>query len=338
MSSKKSRMVEKLARIVSGNYRPQDFIIADAKDGDMGGGADAVGLEERSLDGLGTVQMAAPMKHYRDAMKEMVASDLVDIMLMSLSSAEALVQEGIFENSNITPAVRLNDATDIWGYRGASYRKKPSIAFNTAKIESALKYSRLGLYSITFYNDLDKDLKNLNAYTQFRESISDTEMDHFLEVFNPAFTINTGDADIGTYINDSIVRCLAGLERLERPLFLKIQYNGARAMAELAEFDPTNLVVGILGGGAGTTRDTFELIEQASRFGARVALFGRKIYKAEDSVEIVKLMRHIVEDNLSAKEGVKLYHQNLTKKSILPNRSLDADLEITDQVLLAEAK
>ncbi|GIR85109.1 MAG: hypothetical protein CM15mP85_17330 [Rhodobacterales bacterium] len=73
-------------------------------------------------------------------------------------------------------------------------------------------------------------------------------MDHFLEVFNPAFTINTGDADIGTYINDSIVRCLAGLERLERPLFLKIQYNGARAMAELAEFDPTNLVVGILGG------------------------------------------------------------------------------------------
>ena len=338
MSSKKSRMAEKLARIVSGNYRPQDFIIADAKDGDMGGGADAVGLEERSLDGLGTVQMAAPMKQYRDAMKEMVASDLVDIMLMSLSSAEALVQEGIFENSNIIPAVRLNDATDIWGYRGARYREKPSIAFNTAKIESALKYSRLGLYSITFYNDLDKDLKNLNAYTQFRESISDTEMDHFLEVFNPAFAINTGDADIGTYINDSIVRCLAGLERLERPLFLKIQYNGARAMAELAEFDPTNLVVGILGGGAGTTRDTFELIEQASRFGARVALFGRKIYKAEDSVEIVKLMRHIVEDNLSAKEGVKLYHQNLTKKSILPNRSLDADLEITDQVLLAEAK
>ena len=36
MSSKKSRMAEKLARIVSGNYRPQDFIIADAKDGDMG--------------------------------------------------------------------------------------------------------------------------------------------------------------------------------------------------------------------------------------------------------------------------------------------------------------
>ena len=41
MSYLKNRMTEKLSRIVSGNYTPQDFIIADAKDGDMGGGADA---------------------------------------------------------------------------------------------------------------------------------------------------------------------------------------------------------------------------------------------------------------------------------------------------------
>lgn len=31
MSSTKSRMNEKLLRIVSGNYSPKDFIIADAK-------------------------------------------------------------------------------------------------------------------------------------------------------------------------------------------------------------------------------------------------------------------------------------------------------------------
>ena len=52
MSSTKSRMNEKLLRIVSGNYSPKDFIIADAKDGDMGGGAEAVGLEERLVAGL----------------------------------------------------------------------------------------------------------------------------------------------------------------------------------------------------------------------------------------------------------------------------------------------
>ena len=46
MSSKQSKLAKKFSRIVSANYRPQDFIIADAKDGDMGGGANAVGLEE----------------------------------------------------------------------------------------------------------------------------------------------------------------------------------------------------------------------------------------------------------------------------------------------------
>ena len=138
MSSKKSRMAEKLSRIVSGNYRLQDFIISDAKDGDMGGGADAVGLEERSLAGLGNFQMATPMKYYRNAMKEMVGSDLVDIMLMSLSSAEALVDEGTFANSNITPAVRLNDATDIWGYRGASYRENRPLRLIQLKLKVLL--------------------------------------------------------------------------------------------------------------------------------------------------------------------------------------------------------
>ena len=338
MSGTRSKMNEKLSRIVSGNYSPKDFIIADAKDGDMGGGAEAVGLEQRSVAGLGRIHIATPMRYYRDAMKEMVKSDLVDIMLMSLSSAEALSKELVFSNSSVTPAIRLNDATDIWGYRGACYREKPSVAFKTATIENALKYSNLGLYSITFYNDLEKDVANLNAYSDFRNLISGTDMNHFLEVFNPAFRIDTGREELGAYINDSIVRCLAGVGNLDRPLFLKIQYNGAKAMAELAEFDPTNLVVGILGGGAGTTRDTFELIEQANRFGARVALFGRKIYKAENSIEIVQLMRRIVEGDLSAKDAVKLYHANLEKEAISPNRPLDADLEITDHSLIAEAK
>ncbi len=65
------------------------------------------------------------------------------------------------------------------------------------------------------------------------------------------------------------------------PKFLKLQYNGPRAMEELASYDPTHLIVGILGGAAGTARDTFELLSQAEKYGARVALFGRKIHRAE---------------------------------------------------------
>ena len=39
-----TRLNQKLDRIRGGNYRTRDFIIADAKDGDMGGGAGAMGL------------------------------------------------------------------------------------------------------------------------------------------------------------------------------------------------------------------------------------------------------------------------------------------------------
>ncbi len=75
------------------------------------------------------------------------------------------------------------------------------------------------------------------------------------------------------YVNDCILRCIAGLTTAERPEFLKIAYNGPKAMEELASFDPS-VIVGVLGGGAGTTRDTFELLHQAEKYGARVALFG----------------------------------------------------------------
>ena len=61
------------------------------------------------------------------------------------------------------------------------------------------------------------------------------------------------------------------------------------------------------GGSAGTTRDTFELVAQAERYGARVALFGRKIYFAEDSVALVQFMRRVVQSELSPNEAVKAY-------------------------------
>ena len=63
-------------------------------------------------------------------------------------------------------------------------------------------------------------------------------------------------------------------------MFLKIVYHGPRAMEELVAYDP-HLVVGILGGGAGTTYDAFKLIAEAQKYGARAALFGRKINSAE---------------------------------------------------------
>ena len=117
-----------------------------------------------------------------------------------------------------------------------------------------------------------------------------------------------------------------------RPVFLKIVYHGPKAMEELAQYDP-NLVVGILGGGAGTTRDAFQLIHDARKYGARVALFGRKINQAEHQLAFIEMLRLITDGKLSPDEAVRAYHGVLQGKGIKPHRPLDEDLKLTDQAM-----
>jgi hypothetical protein len=316
----------KLSRIRAGKYTAKDFIIADAKDGDMGFGRACPGP---SRTGPGLKNKA----QYLAAMAEMTKSGLVDIMLMSASSAETLTKQKIFAKSKVTPAVRLNDATDIWSQRGSTYRETPSYPFRTATPEKIKKISDLGLYSVTFSNDVEADMFSLDEYARFREEATKAKVRHFLEVFNPAMEIGLVDTDLGTYINDCIVRSLAGVMSNEHPVFLKMQYNGAAAMQELASYDPGKLIVGILGGAKGTTRDTFELASQAEKNGARVALFGRKINFAEAPLELVRLMRGVIEGKINSLDAVKAYHDHLAKKKIKSDRSVTDDSQITDPVL-----
>ena len=265
----KNSLDRKLERIQSGRYTPADFVIADAKDADMGFGATGPGPTS------GLSQQFKTKSQYLAAMKEMAESGLVDIMLMSASSAETLVSDDGFKQSVVTPAIRLNDTSDIWVARGSHYRDSASRPFRSALLHAVEHIADLGLYSITYSNDLERDIKSLEAYRAFREELIDSSYNHFLEVFNPAFDIGILADELGFYINDMIVKTLAGVTRKEAPLFLKIQFNGFAAMQELAQYDPENLIVGILGGAKGTSRDTFELIHQAEQAGARVALFGR---------------------------------------------------------------
>ena len=78
-------------------------------------------------------------------------------------------------------------------------------------------------------------------------------------------------------------------------------------MEELVAYDP-HLVVGILGGGAGTTYDAFKLIAEAQKYGARAALFGRKINNAEYQLAFVEFLRLIVDGEISPEEAVRAYH------------------------------
>ncbi|WP_062119821.1 hypothetical protein [Aureimonas sp. AU40] len=325
------RMDHKLARIRSGQYSPKDFIIADAKDGDMALGTGTAG-PDFGADGKPTGRMR-PLQVYRDGMERMVASGLIDIMLTSLSSAEVLTKKGVYDGSDVTPAVRLNDGSDIWHWRGANYKHLPTVPFRTARLDRVKPVSDLGLYALTFFNDLDQDRRSLDAYAEFRDEATAAGVRHFLEVFNPQFEVKTAGSDFATYNNDAIARCLAGVSSLDRPEFLKVVYNGPRATEELASYDPGHLIVGILGGASSTTRDTLEMVKQAEKYGARVALFGRKIFFAEDCEEIVRHMRLVIEEDVSSEEATKRYHDILGKKGIRSKKSLEEDLEITDPSL-----
>ncbi|MEY2874190.1 MAG: hypothetical protein RLZZ373_1561 [Pseudomonadota bacterium] len=331
----------KLDAIRSGRYTPAYFILADAKDADMAMGLTSPARVRDVAGGLGAghTDRAA----YLDAMRQMVREGDIDILLASASSAERLAGEGLFTGSAVTPAVRYNDATDIWFARGARYTEAPSRPFRSARLPQVRAFADLGLYSVTFSNEVEADLRTLDAYAAFREEAAALGLRHFLEVFNPAFDIGLGEAaaqaapaDLGAFIGDSIVRTLAGVVAAEQPVFLKIAYNGYAAMRELARYDPQHLIVGILGGARGTTRDTFELLARAEAAGARAALFGRKIKDAEDPLRLVGLMRAVLARALAPDEAVRVYHEGLREAGRVPDRALGDDLELTDPVLLSE--
>ncbi len=270
------------------------FILADAKDADMAFGISSTG---KNRDGK-----PRSLAEYRDQMRQIVSQGMVDIMLMSASTSEILtIQERIFESSAVTPAVRANDTTDVHIIRGARYPEVPSQPFATATLDhiQAGKYpcseaerhlgANLGLYSITFNNDPERDVKAMEAYRAFRLEAEAKGFNHFLEVFHPnvpAKVHGIAPEQIPHFVNDHIVRLLAGVPSASRPRFLKIPYAGPGALEELCGYDPS-LVVGVLGGCAGTTHDAFALVYEAKRHGARVALFGRKINAAEDQLSFV---------------------------------------------------
>ncbi|WP_342241476.1 hypothetical protein [Inquilinus sp. OTU3971] len=336
-----TRLDEKLARIRAGQYKRSDFIIADAKDGDMGPSLTSTG-PKRAPDGSWTRYRTRD--EFLDTIRQVVEQDIVDIMLVSASNLERLVESGTFRNSRVKPAIRANDTTDVWVVRGCSYPQQPSRPFRSALLprvmhggtapdpKAPITGTDLGLYSVTFNNDLDADIRSLEAFAEFRADCAANGFKYFFEVFNPNVSSGIDPALQPHYLNDCILRCLAGVMKADRPQFLKIPFNGPKALEELASFD-SSLIVGVLGGGAGTTRDCFELLHQAEKYGARVALFGRKINLAESPLAMVSFMRQVADGTIAPEEAVRAYHGELQKQGITPLRPLADDLQTTEAVL-----
>jgi len=342
----------KLARIVA-DRSCNDFILADAKDADMAFGLAAPGVRRGGDPFRGPFRT---LPEFRESIRRLVAQGLVDIMLMSGSTSEVLaIDEGLFVDSHVTPAVRMNDTTDIWLAAGSgNYPRQPALPFTTTSVPQAQcgridrshadsgaasrgRGADLGLFSLTLNDDATLDRAMLEAYGAFRAEAERGGFRHFLEVFYPNAIDRTpgrlsGERprderprDIARFLADHVARTLAGVPRAGRPIFLKIPYLGPEVTEQLAAYDPS-LVVGILGGGAGTTHDAFGLLADAKKHGARVALFGRKINAAEDQLAFVRHLRAVADGDVSAEEAVKAYHGDLQKERITPHRRLEDDL------------
>lgn len=334
----------KLANLRSGSTAASDFIIADAKDADMAFGVTAPGPQAGSCrHGFNESEGCwKTLADYREQIRGVIAQDIVDIVLLSASNLEQLgMRERLFEGSAITPAARANDTSDVWAVRGGKYpTDHPSRSFRSATIDH-IKYGRLvedhrqpfsgadlGLYSITFTNHIDWDYKALSDYQDFRIEAERKGFRHFLEVFNPNVNPGIPDRKVAGFLNDHIIRTLAGVTEAGRPVFLKIPYNGPGPLEELVSYDPA-MVVGILGGSAGTTLDAFQLIHDARKYGARVALFGRKINLSESPLAFIDFLRRVVDGEIAPVEAVKAYHGVLQATGVRPQRPLQQDLQLT---------
>ncbi len=185
----------------------------------------------------------------------------------------------------------------------------------------------LGLYSVTFNNDVALDHATLAAYKAFREEAAAKGFRHFLEVFDPN-ALRTPVPDLGRFINDMIVRALAGVAGKARPLFLKIVYHGPAAMEQLVAYD-SRLVVGILGGASGTTLDAFQQLWEAKKYGARVALYGRMINNSEHQGAFIEHLRAVADDQTAAGRGGALLSCGPGAAGHRPYRSLEDDLQAT---------
>lgn len=332
----------KLAAIHADPHGAKDFIIADAKDADMAFGIGAPGLSPERHDGEARYKTLA---EYRDQIRQVIRQEIVDIVLMSASTCEQLaIKEGLFSGSPITPAARANDATDVHIPRGGTIHQEPARPFRTASLDhiqcghldcSPNERNRgadLGLYSVTFNNKLELDHHTLERFKEFREEAERKSFRYFLEIFDPNQPAAVPPEVLPGFINDLIARTLAGVTSAGRPVFLKMVYHGPKAMEELVAYDP-HLVVGVLGGGAGTTLDAFQLLYQAQKYGARAALFGRKINSAENQLAFIEFLRYIADGVIEPEEAVRAYHAVLQKLGQKPHRPLEQDLTLQTNVM-----
>ena len=88
-------------------------------------------------------------------------------------------------------------------------------------------------------------------------------------------------------------------------------------------------------GGATTDRQKRDvrIVCEAQKYGARVALYGRKINNAENQLAFIEFLRLIADRVITPEEAVRAYHAVLERLGIRPQRQLADDLLLQTNVM-----
>ena len=277
------RLEEKLARIRAGGYRRQDFVIANANDAEMGPGLQAMG-PARERDG--SSRRLRSREEFLEATQAVIRQDISDILLLSVSNLELLLKRDAFTRHGRQAGDPRQRHHRIWVLRGATYHIKPSRPFRTASLE-ARKPSPI---SASIRSPSTTISTPTSSRSKHSPSSAKTRRRTAFRTSSKCSTRTPRTSTTRRCRATSTTRSFAALAASPRPSGHASQDRIQRpAGARRARLVRSLLVVGVLGGGAGTTRDCFELIHQAEKYGARVALFGRKIRLAESPLDMVRL-------------------------------------------------
>ena len=159
---------KKLANIQAGNYTPADFIIADAKDGDIGFGRAA---PVRRSDEPGQLHAARdpPPGHPRH---DQVGAGRhhADV---GLDRASGCRTRGCSRAAR-SPRRSASTTPPTSGRRAAAATGRSRRATTAPRASTRpSKITDLGLYSVTFSNQRDIDAENAEAYSAFRAEAAD---------------------------------------------------------------------------------------------------------------------------------------------------------------------
>jgi hypothetical protein len=278
-------------------------LLVFAADPDCGGGMRCFG---QGPDGSPRTRA-----HFLELCRDITRDGAVDGVLLSPANAETLaVEEDLFRGSPVTPAVRFNAETAVWGPRGGQYRQTFSqpytiVGLSDEKLNGAVK---LGLYSITINNDAASDWLQLAAYLDFARDVGNNgRWNHFLEVFPPQNNKMRWE-ETGEFLADSIARILSHLPQRQRPLFLKTPFTTPKTWRELCDLDP-QVIVGALGGARKGSLETLQLAQNVVENGGRAVLFGRNIIEDPKPRVLCRLLREVLDGKLEARAAFERYQK-----------------------------